>query len=79
MTAVLTVEQVAEMLHMSKTKLYSLVKAGKIPARRIGGRRAPLLFKPEEIEAVFESAKVITDKVNISEPVGPAPEDTGTP
>ena len=52
-----TIEQESERLHMSRTKLYQLVKLGKIPAHRIGGVRAPLLFVAEEIDEAIDKAR----------------------
>lgn len=62
-----TIEQESERLHMSRTKLYALVKAHVIPARRVGGIRAPLLFIPEEVDEALDRAAGI-DKPHISEP-----------
>ncbi len=79
-----TIEQEAERLHMSKTKIYSLVKTGKIPARRLGGVRAALLFDPEEVDEAIDKARTQpwpvlgTDKRDIpAPPAAPAENAQG--
>lgn len=49
---VLTVKEVALLLHMNKTHVYKLAKDGKIPSFKIGGDRR---FKRTVLEAWMEA------------------------
>jgi len=67
-----TVKEEAERTRMSIHKLRDLVRTGSIPARRIGGTRAPYLLCPEEVDAAIDRLSGITDNTVISA----APETT---
>ena len=50
-TEILNIDQLAKMLQLSKKTIYSLVKAKKIPATRIGNK---FRFSKRAVLAVFE-------------------------
>lgn len=47
----MTVQEVADYLHVSQDMIYRLAQKGKVPAAKIGGRWR---FKPENIEQWME-------------------------
>jgi len=56
-TAYVTVEQVAELLHISTRTVHSLVSRRQLPHRRIAGTRR-VLFVPAELEARANGAEL---------------------
>jgi excisionase family DNA binding protein len=69
----LTVEQVAELLHMSKRTVHELTRTCAIPHRRIGGTRR-CLFVRDELDAWLDGATIETrDAPNGGRIVRPVP------
>jgi hypothetical protein len=63
------VKEEAERTRMSIHKLRDLVRTGSIPARRIGGARAPYLLCPDEVDqAIDRLAGISPDNSHISAP-----------
>ena len=58
MNDLLTVEQIAERLHVSRAKIYELTRTKGIPFYRVGRR---CLFVPEKIEQWLESTAVTVE------------------
>jgi excisionase family DNA binding protein len=50
-TRLLTVPEVAARLNVSRATAYKWVYDGRLPAVRLGGRRAPLRVPADELEA----------------------------
>jgi len=51
-----TASEMADRLRMTTDRLYQLVRAGEIPAKRIG-ERGRLLFDPAAVEAAMHPAQ----------------------
>jgi excisionase family DNA binding protein len=54
----LDIEEVAERLKVSESTIRGLVRSGKLPAYRIGGKRGRLRFKEEDLDRYIESTRV---------------------
>ncbi len=57
MTDLLTPDEVARMLQVSRTWLYEAAKDGRIPSVRLGGPDGPVRFVEEDIERWLERAR----------------------
>ena len=55
----LTVDEVADLLRLSKPTIYKFVSRRQIPFVKLGGR---LLFEPEKLTAWIQDRAVETDK-----------------
>lgn len=54
----LDITTVAEKLNISASTIRGLVRSGKLPAYRIGGKRGQLRFKDGDLRAYIESTLV---------------------
>ena len=54
----LDIEEVAERLKVSESTIRGLVRAGKLRAYRIGGKRGRLRFKEDDLDTYIESTVV---------------------
>ena len=63
MTALLTLEQVAEMLGVSKAWVrdHATRRNPRIPVVRLGGKRAVLRFRPQDIESFITAHLLVQE------------------
>jgi len=72
---VMTIEQLAEYLHLHKQVIYRHVKRGNIPASRIG---ATIRFKKSVIDAWLEDSAVRSLRNKAAKSTAPAPPERKT-
>ncbi len=58
MEKMLTVEDVADLLNISKSLVYDLADKGRISSYRPGNGRGCLRFKPEDVQAYLEGCRM---------------------
>lgn len=65
MAPLLTIEQVAELLHVSQATVYDLIAEGKIAHYRVSskGKRGTIRFDIDQVQAFLDSCEVAADGV----------------